>query len=380
MMLSGHKPRNLKRGRVDIAVYNEAQNQHQAGFIQLRGAIADRGGLVIAACNPPDQPIGRWVEDFYTAAVAKKVDGEAFDFAPRNNPWINYSALASMSAEVDEKTYRREIDGEFMPIGDVVFYAWSDRFNWCDVPKHYIDVTYQITRKHFGRPFAYVVGMDFQQQPHMAARVLKFFENPEEPGVVLVWVVDEVTPEKTDEFGLLDALESLERWTAEGRVEGEHYRGWTEVGDDPNAPTHCAVVMDASGFFQDGAHTKGQTSDKALMSRGWRFLYKPQKDSDRNPEIKERVKYGNAMCCSSDKKRRFFVSLHCTTTVNEFRQWENKNGIPNRSSEFAHGCDAVTYVLYRFFGRPKPKKKEVTEPRGYTGVRRLTRGSEMRRL
>jgi len=49
MCLSGHKPRSLKRGRVDFALYNEAQNMYRAGWIQLRGAIADTAGW---SCSP----------------------------------------------------------------------------------------------------------------------------------------------------------------------------------------------------------------------------------------------------------------------------------------------------------------------------------------
>jgi hypothetical protein len=57
MCLSGHKPRSLKRGRVDFALYNEAQNMYRAGWIQLRGAIVDTGGLVVLAANPPDATV-----------------------------------------------------------------------------------------------------------------------------------------------------------------------------------------------------------------------------------------------------------------------------------------------------------------------------------
>lgn len=375
MFLSGHKPRNLKRGRVDIAVYNEAQNQHKAGFVQLRGAIADRGGLIIGACNPPDAPIGRWVEELYNAAVAGQVDAVALDFRPRENPWIDYGALSSMAHEVDERTFRREIEGEFMPIGDVVFYAWSDRENWKDPPAGLVDVTARVTREHFGRAAGYLVGMDFQLSPHMAARVLKLFEDPLQPGLVLPWVVDEVTPENADEFDLLDDLEQLGRWTPEGRA-ADTYRGWVEPDDDPANPVHCAVVMDASAWFQDGAHTKGRTSDHALKSRRWQWLYKPQKDSDRNPDIIERVKVGNMLLKAGTGQRRLHVARHCSTTAGELRQWELKNGFPYRRSEFAHGCDAVTYPLYRLFGRPKVKKRST--PPTFTAVNPASRGDMMR--
>ncbi len=120
-------------------------------------------------------------------------------------------------------------------------------------------------------------------------------------------------------------------------------------------PAHAACVIDASGFYQDGAHTQGRTSDRFLRARRWTHLYKPQKDSDRNPAVIERMKAGNAALKAASGRRRLFVARHCVRTAEALRRYENKNGFPNRRSQYAHVVDAVTYVVYRLLGRPKLK-------------------------
>jgi hypothetical protein len=122
--------------------------------------------------------------------------------------------------------------------------------------------------------------------------------------------------------------------------------------------------MDASAWWQDGAHNKGKTSDKAFKSRGWTHLYRPQKDSNRNPDIVERVKCTNARLKNKAGQRRMF-SCACNVAFNKaMRSWENRNGVPYRRSEFAHLCDAGTYPIYRFFGVPKVSRKAKPQYRG----------------
>lgn len=374
LMLSGHKPRALKRGRVDFALYNEAQNQHRAGYVQLRGAAADRGGLVILAANPPDSPIGRWVEEHYELTKAGKIDSECFELIYRNNPWVEGSALESLKDEVDEVTYKREVEGLMQPIGDLVFHAWSDRESWRDPELGWVDITVEFTRRHLGTAYGYIVGMDFQLMPAMVATVSKVFRDPEFPDDEIFCVVDEAVVEKGDEDELLDALESMGRWTPHGRLDDDAYRGWRIETDDKANPVHCCVVMDASGFFQDGAHTKSRTSSLVLKARRWTHLYTPQKGSDRNPDIADRCRSTNGRLKSESGRRRMRVARHCHRTAKAMKLWENRNQVPYRRSPHAHLCDAVSYPVYRFWGRPKIKKAKPT----YEGDKRFDRNAQMR--
>jgi len=374
LMISGHKPRALKRGRVDFALYNEAQNQHQAGYVQLRGAIADRGGLVILAANPPDSPVGRWVEEHYEHTKAGKIESACFELTYANNPWVEGRTLESLRAEVDEVTYAREVEGKMMPIGDVVFHAWSDSESWRDPEPHWEDITAEFTKRHLGAAFGYLVLCDFQLTPAMVATIAKVFRDPTAPEDEHFCIVDEVVVEKADESDLIDELESTGRWTPRGRMADDCYRGWRVDDDRPDAPVHCAVIMDASAWFQDGAHTRGRTSDQVFRARRWTNLFKPQKDSDRNPDIVERCKATNGRLKAQDGRRRLRVAKHCHRTAKAMKLWENRNGVPYRRSVYAHLCDTVSYGVYRFWGRPRMKGAKSE----YRGAKHLTRAKEMR--
>lgn len=373
LLKSAVKPTRLKAGRVDLALLNEAQDLSVKAYEKLRAAIADRGGLVLLAANPPETPAGRWVETNYVKAKKGEIDSVAFQLDPRRNPWINFAALEAMGGEIDEKTFQRDVLGLFPPIGDVVFHSWDDFESWKDPTADLVDITAMMTRQLLGRAAGDIVGMDFQKMPAMVGAVLRFYRDPKDPeGTPLLWVVDEAFAEDSDEDGLLDILEAIPRYEIgdgppDKRVRERGplrtYRGWTVPEDSPSSPRHAVVVMDASGFFQDGAHTKGRTSELYLKKRDWRFLFRPQpprlEDGTPvldNPAIVERMKLGNALLKANSGRRRLFVARHCKRIAEALREYANdKHGFPDRHSIHAHPVDAVTYPAFRFFGRPKAK-------------------------
>ncbi len=379
LFISGHKPRGLKRGRIDMALYNEAQLQHQAGWKHLRGAVVDSGGLVINSCNPPDEPIGRWIEEQWERARLMAVDRktrtlaiQAFHITGKHNPFVSQESLEDMRAELDEVSARKDIDGEMgVPIGDVVWHAFSASKSVADVPRHFLDITVDVTRK-LGFASQYLVGMDFQLTPAMCAVIMKIYQDPDDPDAErLIWVVDEVVLDKADEYDLCDALERRARWTIDGPDESDCYRGWT-LADDKE-PRRCLVVMDASGFFQDGEHNRGKTSEMALRARRWHSLLPPHVGSDRNPDVLERVKVTNTRLKAADTaggigRRRMFFVPSVKRTIEAMLNWERKNTVPNRRSQFAHLSDAVSYPVFRIFGKPRIKSS------GYSSSGRIGGG------
>jgi hypothetical protein len=360
-LLSGYRSAGLKRGGVDIALYNEGQNMSQEGFIQLRGAVVDSGGLVLVPANPPDEPIGRWVEELWEKARARKVKVEPFQFDPQKNPFIEYESLADMADETDDLTYRRVVLGVFVPIGDVVFHAWRDGWNLIDVPAGFVDITEEFTKQHLGRAFRHIVGADFQRSPHMAATVIKVYRDPaDEERTPLLWVVDEIIVENADEDDLIDGLEFPPAGPRCPCCAGQEQEGY--------APNDTAVIADASGDWQDADRTRGRGSFDWFRRRGWRFIYQPDSRMKKNPEISERVKVGNALLHARSGKRRLFVARHCEQTARAMKLWERRNGAPHRRSDFAHVCDAVTYPCWRFYPRrraaPPAEVKIIAKPEG----------------
>lgn len=360
---SGHKAENLKAGGVGLALYNEGQQMNEKGYLQLRGATADSGSLTIVTANPPDRPIGRWVEQYAEEVRSgKRRSARTFFFDWRKNPFIERASLEDMADETDDTTFRREILGEFVPIGDVVFHAWSDRASIREVPDGFRDTTRAFTKRMLGREFDHVVGCDFDKVPHLAGAVIKVFEKPTElddvaelaeipSGVPLYWVVDEAIVELSDEDGLIDALEDLCL--------------------DPRC---TAVIADASGDYQDVERTRGRGSWDWFRSRGWRYLFYPDPNMKRNPNIIERCKAGNALLKSHTGKRRLF-SLPRNEHVNRaMKLWELEYMAPYRRSTWAHACDAVTYPCWRFEGRRRQRSKAEYKSVKRFSRRRLFRG------
>jgi hypothetical protein len=368
LCLSGHKGSSLKAGRVDLAVYNEGQQMSKGGWLQLRGAIADKGGLVIVCANPPDTPIGRWIEEVYNRSLTRKNKVKSFPVVAKENPFVEHQALADIAVDADDPlVYRREVLGEFVPIGDVVHHAWSDENNWRDPDPSWIDITAEFTQEKLGQAFGFVVLMDFQLTPAMIGLPSKIFRDPKRPEFEILAIVDEAIVDKANEYQLLDELEEMRCWSPRGRLDVT-YRGWRVPQD--TAPIHCSVVMDASGFYQDGEHSRDRTSELALRSRGWKHLYRPRPDGKlNNPDLIDRSKVVNGRLHAD----LLVVARHCPYTARAMRLWELRNGFPYKRSVHAHISDCIGYGAYRFWSRPKIDRKAE-----FTADQRLTRGREMK--
>jgi hypothetical protein len=173
--------------------------------------------------------------------------------------------------------------------------------------------------------------MDFQMSPHMAAVVYRAFKDPLDPdGEPILWITDECVLENANEDDLIEELEGT-RYGLKG--------------------SEVAVVADASGDWQDAERTRGRASFDVLKKRGWRFIYKPDAKSERNPDVVERVKIGNVRLRTADGRRHIYHAPECYHTAQTFKKWENRNGFPYRRSPFAHVGDAITYPLNRWYPR-----------------------------
>jgi hypothetical protein len=351
---SGHRPKDLKRGRSDVAFIHEAQNQKRKVFDQVAPAQADKGGMTVVVANPPDDPVGEWVEDFVERARAGKTDEVVFEIDNAKNPHVDHAALLSLAKKMDERTYRREIKGEFLPRTDVVMYGFSPSTlhgNVRRTPPASEDITRAWTRRQLGREYPRVLAVDFQLTPHMAAvegRVFRDPLRPYDPEAALLWYVAAILVENANEDQLLDELEDS---------------GYTK--DD-------AVVADATGDWQNAERTKGGSSWDAFRKRGWRHLFRPdQRIKKNNPPSHERLKLMNALWRSGNEhdgfERRAFIDPSCDVLIRANRLWKNKSsGFPNKRADEAHLCDAESYLAYRLFPpilvRGKIDWRPVTRP------------------
>jgi hypothetical protein len=360
---SAHNPENTKKGEASYVFYNEAQKSPQGAYNNSRGAIADSGSIVFVGCNPPKLAVGYWVQDMVVKLRRGEVDGYLKEFTERN-PRVDENALDATAKEMSRRDYLIEREGRFMGRTDIVlheFEAGGDRGNVRDAPDAG-DVTDAFLTRHMGptlrveagrgprRPWVAAVGMDFQLFPHMAAVVLRFFYDPDDPLDALSWCVDEVVVDQGNEDDLIDGLEAL------------GYSG-----------ADCAVIADASGDWQRADRKKGDIKGRGswdmLRARGWRNIFTPSPWSKANPLILERVGVGNARLRSHDDRQHAFVEPHCVLTVEALSHWPNsKDGFPSRRSQWSHIGDAWTYPHYRLWPRRLRKKRG---PKGSPPMRTL---------
>lgn len=322
---SGHKPENLRRGECSFAVMNEAQKMAKRCYENLRLATADTGSMVVMAMNPPQSPIGRWAYEHVMRARAGKIDGVVHEFSSDSNPTIDRRAVTSLAKEMASRDYLIDVEGQFLPDIDSVMHAMSDD-NVRPTPEMG-DVTRAFLKRHFGREFDFWIGSDFQTLPHQVAIVEKAFAAPGCPcGDDHSWTVDEVLVENATEDDLIDELER------------RGYRG-----------DRCAVIADASGEYQGSERKAGKFSFDVFRRRGWTFIYVPDPNSDKNPDILERIKIGNARLRTHDGHHHAFLDPRCLYTIDALKKWEMRRGFPYRRSEYAHRVDGWTYPKYRFW-------------------------------
>lgn len=325
---SAKDPEDLKKGRADFVVMNEAQKINARAYAIVRPATSDRRGLVVMTANPPDKPIGQWVADFVDETRAGRRPARYFHFNARLNPHADQESLDDMRFEVDERTYRMERDGEFLSRLDIAFHAWSPNLNVVSTPE-LGNVTREFTERKFGNEFDYISGWDFQLHPYMACVLYQAFTDPDEPENPFLWMVDYAAV-KGHEDDLIDVLEE------------RHY-----VGD------RVACVVDASADWQDAERTRGRGSVDHMKKRKWSRIFLPDRKQKRNPQITERVAVSNARFCDATGKRHVYSDPQNLELNEALRKWEIKNGVPWRKSRFAHLCDGASYPLYRLYPRRK---------------------------
>jgi hypothetical protein len=306
--------------------------------------------LIITAANPPDVgDKGEWVADLAVGADrGDLLHARYFFFDPLLNPHINQTALRALAAKMDSHTFDVQVRGMFLMKPDVVLHSWSRQQNERPVPT-LGECTAEFIEhfeKRAGRTD--IIGVDPQKFPWVAGVRFRVFRNPLSSRMedAFLWGVGESFIEKGDEIACA--------------------KKFRRSGVDPHT---TLTVMDASGEWQQGerseekqrADFKGTGSFDMWRSVGFDWIVKPDPEMEKNPEIKDRARAANARIGSADGQRHVFLDPKlCPTMCESIPKWKTMpNGLPSRSSKHAHGGDALTYVIWRFF--PRREERDTTE-------------------
>jgi hypothetical protein len=348
ILRSGFHAGKLKKGRADFVVINEGQQVEERSMGTVSAAIIDKGGLVLTCANPPDVgDDGTWVADMASECRrGLRKHARFFFFDPEMNPEIDQAALHAQKETMSEHEYAVQIKGEFRLPPDAVLHAWDQAQNEQPVPDIAIDVTADFTKAMEGRSYDDIVSVDVQSYPWIAAIRWRAYRNPALPNIVeqsLLWGIGEVFLDQGDEVDVSDELKTM------GMV-----------------PDRTLVIVDASAEWQQAnrseelqrAQYKGKGSADMFRGEGFRFTVPPDRYMKANPDIADRCRAANARIATASGRRLVFVDPEkCPRTVAAVRSWKVVGGKPSRHSKFAHGGDALSYMIWRFFPRRRGSGK-----------------------
>lgn len=336
VLRSAHEPESLKQGRCDFALLNEGQRCKLKAFEVVRAAIADKGGCVLIAANPPDTGDEQWVAEYAAAVLARQRLAVYVEFNPLHNPHINRSALLAIAHEGDPRTFEIQVLGRFLGRADAVIYNWIRSENEL-APPLIGDVTRAYTKATEGRAYAQVVSCDIQRFPYICGTVWRFFGSTD-PGSVLAWCVDEVVLPGGDE----DAIAQ-------------------ELLDRGYLPDETMIVCDSSGQWQHSRRRSidspppewsGKGSFDIFRAAGFQYVFPVDRRMRKNPDVVERCRSFCARVANYYGVRRLFIDpRRCPMSCRAVRSWKTVNGKPHRTEEVAHIGDALTYFAWRFFPR-----------------------------
>jgi len=346
----GADPDAIKEGKCHLVWLNEGQKMKERVYIVARGATSDKSGLVLVCANPPVQEKDQqWVTDLAADAQAGRRMAVYHHFNPLDNPHINRLALLALRDELDDRAYRIEVLGEFLPPIDMVAYNWSRTKGGNERPApalddpHWQDVTELFLRiEDLGEGYTHICGIDFQVHPHIGGPVYKLYAPrgdrlPTRENVVM-WAIDEIVLQG-------DELE----WCAEAKSKDYNPRTTLIVGDGTGEYQHTR----RGSLESPPPEWHGKGSFDIIRMGGFPNITRPSLRIRRNnPHVIDRCRALTSMIESASKRRRLFYDIdRCPKTAKSLREWPTVHGKPSRTHEAAHLGDAASYPIVRLFPR-----------------------------
>lgn len=290
------------------AVEEEQQNIDDDSLreVDARGRIASDYRVFSTATNEPLQEFQLRLQEYRSQPKVRIVqfgDGTTNVFTPLEH-WERLKRRWSKS------DWEREIEGKDVPIDGRVYPMFSQVESVKPRPQvPGLDITEQVTVKKLGRPYKYVVGIDFGSLV-TASVILKAYLEPA-TRETLWWAIDEIVSidKGTDWHG--QAL--LERYKAEDFI---------AVGDP-----HVSLNSDKSDYT-------------ILRRMGINVM----RANHTKIPLKHRISMVNAMFCAADGKRRLFLDTD-----------ERGKPVCRKMAESAY------MLTYSASGKPDAKKKSLQD-------------------
>ena len=267
-------PESLRVGKVDLIAINEGALHPQAAYeISLRGT-QDRQGFCLIASNKPRAAKGAWVVRLVDAAERAAREGRAsairvIRVPPTQNAAISQEAKTAIAQAIlasrDPDDSKELDEGLALEAGDFCYAPIYD-----DVKHRHIvvggeDITHEITRQLYGRPYDYLVGADFQRQCAAVAHKIIRVDDQWVLYVTKAWFL----ADGGDENALAEIMQASDVSAA-----------------------NSLIVGDSSGAWQKGDHGYGPVSYDVFHRLGWAIRPPTDPKGDgfaKNPSVSQSV-------------------------------------------------------------------------------------------
>lgn len=339
-------PESTRAGRVDVALINEAALMPEKVFRIVGRGLQDKAGVALLTTNKPEAKRGGWVARLWEGAELDAREGRepavALLRCPEElNPYADKKAKASIMRMLD---YARDPDdgdgaddtGLVAEFGDTVMSGiWDDARHIRPLPDDLDDVTEEITRRLYGRPYPLIVAADFGET--RTATIFKLLAERGDLSKAQAWALDcLVLTGGGDEVDMSDAIVAA------------------------GIPVGGALwVADASGAFEAGMHGYGPVSYNVLARCGWQVTPPTVKRTEKakhakNPQIAESTQRLRKMVAEG----RLFAAPQARAFSTSMRKCESKrdrygNTVPRTQTAYSHPLDTARYLCYWLTSRPE---------------------------
>jgi hypothetical protein len=194
VLLSGHKPTSLKKGKAALVGLNEAQQIRAESYRNARGATVDAGGFSIVAANPPIAgDIGTWVLDAATAIELNDRPAAEHVFVdPLLNPHVDPRKLLALKSSMTLHDWETQIRGKMLQLPDRVLYTWDRAVNERPAPD-FGRITREFLTAWEGDRARWdkLIAVDVQRFPWVAVGIFDVYRDPRtpsDPKTGLLWM------------------------------------------------------------------------------------------------------------------------------------------------------------------------------------------------
>jgi hypothetical protein len=249
-------------------------------------------------------------------AMLDDPDSEVFSFPSRDNPFISHKVFDIMKGQMDERRYRQEVLAEFINLEEspLVCHGFNTDKHTITLPTTRNDITALVTKKRFGRPYEYVVGVDYNWNYPNYAVMYKIYKNPVK-GQPNIWIAEDLLVSKGNASHLAKFISSC--------------------GYDKRK---IVVIDDATGRFN-----KGPKSSSRLMRAAGIAVKHPNV----NPPVVDRINAFLAKLSPIEGDPTWLIGLpQCDELVDCCENlMYNDSGRVDKSSGYDHIFDAATYPI-----------------------------------